>query len=294
MAWTENRRIVGFRRRWRIVDLGLDISNAYTTHRTGRNASFLAYMGLLTVFPLLLAATTILGLVLEDRPSLQEAIIDSVVSQIPVVGPSLVQNNGQLSGSWWALAVGLIGAIWGSLRAFVALQKALDDVWEVYAGQRNYLWQRLVALICITAIGLAQCVTVALALLVGHAGLTRTSGFLLTSGGLVLNLAVIGSVYRYMTAAPMTWRMVWPGAAIAGLAYTFLQFVGTNVLTRRLADAEEVYGAFAGLIVLAFWISIHGWIALMGAELNAALERRRMRVVHGTDQPGVAYLRHRF
>ncbi|HEX6657349.1 MAG TPA: YhjD/YihY/BrkB family envelope integrity protein, partial [Ilumatobacter sp.] len=42
--------------------------------------------------------------------------------------------------------------------------------------------------------------------------------------------------------------------------------------------ATEVYGTFAALIVLAFWISIHGLIALLGGEINAAVQRRRHRV----------------
>ena len=35
----------------------------------------------------------------------------------------------------------------------------------------------------------------------------------------------------------------------------------------------------AFLIVLAFWISIHGLIALLGAEINATVRRRRHREV---------------
>ena len=120
--------------------------------------------------------------------------------------------------------------------------------------------------------------SVALAVAVGHAGLPRTSQFLLTFGGLALNVAVVGSIYRFMTSREMTWRMVWPGTLFTSVLYTILQFAGTNILTRRLAGATEVYGTFAALIVLAFWISLHGLIALVGAEINAAVQRRRHRV----------------
>jgi uncharacterized BrkB/YihY/UPF0761 family membrane protein len=101
---------------------------------------------------------------------------------------------------------------------------------------------------------------------------------LLTFGGLALNVAVVGSIYRFMTSREMTWRMVWPGTLFTSVLYTILQFAGTNILTRRLAGATEVYGTFAALIVLAFWISLHGLIALVGAEINAAVQRRRHRV----------------
>ena len=278
MSWTNDRRLKPFRRRSKLVDFSLDVLDAYSRHRTGRNASLLAYMGLLTVFPLLLAATTILGLVLEGNPGLQRDILDSVFSKIPVIGPSLEQNHGQLTGSWIALLIGLGAAIWGSLRAFVALQVALDDVWEVTTGRKNYVMQRVFSLLFMLGIGIAQAGSVALAALVGHAGLPRTSQFLLTFGGLALNVAVVGAINRYMPSRRMTWSMVWVGTAITSLVYTALQFAGTNIITRRLEGAEEVYGTFASLFVLAFWISIHGLIALFGAEINAALHRRRHRI----------------
>jgi YihY family inner membrane protein len=278
MGWPNDPRLRPIRRRSRIADFVLDVLDGYVRHRTGRNASLLAYMGLLTVFPLLLVATTILGLILEGDDDLQEAILDSFVSKIPVVGATILNNQGDLTGSWVALIVGLLGALWGSLRAFNALQTALDDIWEVEHGRRNFWLQRLNSLIFVAAIGAAQAGSVALAVAVGHAGLPRTSQFLLTFGGLALNVAVVGSIYRFMTSREMTWRMVWPGTLFTSVLYTILQFAGTNILTRRLAGATEVYGTFAALIVLAFWISLHGLIALVGAEINAAVQRRRHRV----------------
>jgi membrane protein len=290
MGWPNDPRLRPLRRRSRIADFALDTLDGYSRHRTGRNASLLAYMGLLTVFPLLLVATTILGLVLENRQDLQDAILDSFVSKIPVVGSTIIKNQGDLTGSWVALIIGLLGAIWGSLRAFNALQMALDDIWEVDHGRRNYFVQRLNSLIFIAAIGAAQAGSVALAVAVGHAGLPRTSQFLLTFGGLALNIAVVGSIYRFMTSCPMTWRMVWPGTVFTSVLYTILQFVGTNLLTRRMAGATEVYGTFAALIVLAFWISIHGLIALLGAEVNATVQRRRHREVPAESMTPAAVL----
>jgi YihY family inner membrane protein len=278
MGWPNHPRLRPVRRRSRLADFVLDVLDAYSRHRTGRNASLLAYMGLLTVFPLLLAATTILGLVLEGDPDLQEAILDSFVSKIPVVGATIVQNQGKITGSWVALVIGLVGALWGSLRAFVALQTALDDIWEVETGRRNYWIQRLNSLIFVGAIGITQAASVALAIAVGHAGLPRTSQFLLTFGGLAINVAIVGSIYRFLTSKQMTWRMVWPGTVFTAVVYTVLQFAGTNILTRRLNGATQVYGTFAALIVLAFWISIHSLIALIGGEVNAAVLRRRDRI----------------
>lgn len=275
MGWTEHPRLQPWRARWRIVDFGLDVLAGYLRHRTGRNASLIAYMGILTVFPLLLAATTVLGIVLEDNPDLREAILDSAFSKIPVIGAEIQANQGQLPSDWWAFVVGFSLTVWGSLRAFVALQTSLDDIWEIEHGRDNFVYQRLRALIGIGVIGVAQIGSVVLASVVSHAGLPRTGQFLLTFGGLVLNVAVVAAMYRYLTSRPTTWSLVRPGAVFTGVVFTILQFLGTNILSRQSANANEIYGTFGGIITLAAWISLHGLVALVGAEINAARERRR-------------------
>jgi YihY family inner membrane protein len=278
MAWQSGGRLRPYRDRSRTVDIALETWEGYSRHRTGRNASLLAYLGILTIFPLLLGATTILGFVLENRPNLQDDIVDSAISKIPVIGDQIKTNSGKISGSWLALIIGLGGALWGSLRAFLALQTALDDIWEVTSGRGNYLTQRVRALIGVGVVGAAQLGSVVLAALVGQAGLPRTGQFLLTFGGLGLNIVVIGMMYRFLTVKEVTWSIVWPGTVFAGVLYTVLQFAGTNIMTNNLKNAEDVYGTFAGILALASWISLHALISLVGAELNAALVRRRERV----------------
>ena len=71
------------RRRFAIVDVAVETLDGFRRHQTGRNAAVLAYWGFLSVFPLLLAATTILGFVLEDNEDLRDDIIDSALSPDP-------------------------------------------------------------------------------------------------------------------------------------------------------------------------------------------------------------------
>lgn len=278
MGWQSSGRLRPYRDRSRPVDVALETWEAYSRHRTGRNASLLAYMGMLTIFPLLLGATTILGFVLQDRPKLRRSIVDSALSKIPVVGAQIEADAGNITGNWWALVIGLGGALWGSMRAFLAFQTALDDIWEVTSGRGNYLVQRLRAMIGIGIFGSAQIVSVVIAAFVGQAGLPRTGQFLLTFGGLAWNVAALAFMYRYLTVKHMSWRVIWPGTVFSGVLYTVLQMAGTNIMANKFKNAQEVYGAFGGLLALAGWISLHGLIALVGAELNAALVRLHERV----------------
>lgn len=285
MPWSEHARVMAARRRWAAVDVAVTTADGFRRHQSGRNAASLAYYGFLTLFPLLLVATTILGFVLDDRPDLQADIVDTALGQIPVIGPSLEPGR-TIGGNWWALTVGLAVALWGSLRAFVGMQAALDDVWEVGIDARaNGALQRLKALIGIAVIGLGQIGAVVLAALVSTAGLPRTGDMLIVVGGLALNALVVGSMYRFLTSYPTTWAMIWPGAALTATVYTVLQFAGTELMTSSLADAESVYGPFAGTLALLTWLSLHALVSLVGAELNAALAGPRAGDIAHDESP---------
>lgn len=285
MPWTAHPRVVAARARWMPVDLLVGVLDGFRRHLTGRNAAVLAYYGVLTLFPLLMAATTILGFVLEGRPGLQQDILDSALAQIPVVGDSIDQQAGDIGGNWIALVIGLGGALWGSLKAFVGAQTAFDDTWEVPVDQRaNMFVKRGRALIGVAVIGAAQVGNVVLAGLVGYAGLPRLGQVAITIGGLASNVVVLAAMYRFLTSKRVGWGEVWPGALLGGVVYTVLQYAGTNIMSRAFASAEGVYGDFAGLLALMSWISIHALVALIGAELNAAVaDRNRRRAGHVPD-----------
>jgi uncharacterized BrkB/YihY/UPF0761 family membrane protein len=171
------------------------------------------------------------------------------------------------------------------MKAFVGLQLAYDDVWEIPLDDRaSFVTQRARAMIGLAVIGGAQIGTVALASIVDQAGLPRLGQILIVLGGLATNVVVSATMYRFLTAAETSWAMVWPGALFTGLLYTAIQFAGT-ALTRRLLKDADTYGDFAGVLALLGWLSLHAGINLFGAELNGALHRLRGRPEGGIDAP---------
>ena len=94
-------------------------------------------------------------------------------------------------------------------------------------------------------------------------------------GGLALNVGLIAFMYRFLTSAPTTWRLVWPGAVAAGVAFSLLQYFGTGIVRRITDNAGDTYGQFALVLGLVTWLGFLAISALMSAELNAALVRRQ-------------------
>lgn len=273
--WSETGLVRRVRRRSRAVDIAVDVALGFVRHSSGRNSAVLAYYGFLTLFPLIMVATTLLGFVLHGRPDLQDDIVRSAVAQIPVLGSQILAQSGDLEGNTVALVVGLAGALWGSTRAFASLQSALDDVWEVPVNRRpNLIVRRAHSLVGLAVIGAGQIATVALASVAQFADVPFLGSLTLLVGVVLVNTAVLASMFRYLTAAITTWTMVRAGAITGGIAFTMLQLVGTIVVTRLLAGAQSVYGAFASVFAVTAWLSVHATIALLAAEINAVLAAR--------------------
>ena len=276
MPWTTSDRVMRLRERHASIEVFVDMLDGWRRHISGRNASVLAFFGFLSIFPLLLAATTILGFLLEGNEDLQQRIIDGALADIPVLGQQLETDPTSLNGSWWALIIGLGGALWSATKAFVALQGAQDDIWEIDVDHRDAMpKQRGKALLGLLIIGAAQVGSVVITALVNAAGLPMGGRIALLAATVTINISVLAAMFRYLTAAEPTWRDVLPGAVIAGLLYSALQYFGTGIVREITNNASDTYGQFALVLGLVTWLSLLSISSLMSTELNAALVRHR-------------------
>jgi uncharacterized BrkB/YihY/UPF0761 family membrane protein len=276
MPWTTSDRVTTLRRRHVAIDVFVDTLDGWRRHISGRNASVLAFFGFLSIFPLLLAATTILGFVLEGNEDLQQRIIDGALADVPVLGQQLEADPASLNGSWLALIIGLGAALWSATKAFVALQGAQDDIWEVDVDHRDAMpKQRGKALLGLLFIGAAQVGSVLITAVVNAAGLPELGRVALLAATVTINISVLAAMFRYLTAARPSWRDIWPGALIAGLLYSVLQYFGTGIVRQITSNAGDTYGQFALVLGLVTWLSLLSVAALMSTEFNAALVRHR-------------------
>ncbi len=276
MPWTTSDRVMDVRAKHVAIDVFVDMLDGWRRHITGRNASVVAFFGFLSIFPLMLAATTILGFVLQGNPDLQQSIINGALADIPVLGQELKDDPSSLNGSWWALIIGLGGALWSATKAFVALQRAQDDIWELHIDHRDAMHeQRGKALLGLVFIGAAQIGTIAISAIVNAAGLPIGGRLALLAANVAINISVLTAMFRYLTAAEPTWSDVWPGAVIAGVAYSALQYFGTGIVRQITDNAGDTYGQFALVLGLVTWLSFLAISSLMSAEFNGALMRHR-------------------
>lgn len=276
MPWTTSDKVVQLRAKHASVDIGVETLDGWRRHLSGRNASLLSFFFFLSIFPLLLVATTVLGFVLQDNEQLQEDIIDGALADIPVLGAQLQNDPTSLSGNIWVLIFGLLGALWSATKAFVGLQGALDDIWEVPVDDRSPMpVQRGKALLGILIVGGAQIGSMALAAIVRAADLPAAGDIALLASTAIVNIGALLLTYRFLTTAGPAWSVILPGAIVGGILASLIQNFGTLIVTRITENASDTYGQFALVLGIVTWLGLLAITILMCGELNAAIRRHR-------------------
>lgn len=272
MNWIEYSRVRTLRARSRKADVAVQTIEGFRKHRSGRNAALIAHFGFLSVFPLLVVLTTVLGFVLQSHTNLQRDIIDSALAQLPFIGKQIATDPSKLHGDPFVLVIGLVASLWGGMKAFVAVHTALDDIVEQPLDDRSNLFiTRLRALLGMAYIGGAQVGAAILAGLATVTGVMILGKVLLAIGTIAIDAGVLALSYRWLRTTRPAWRTVMPGAITGGVLFAALQLVGVAIVGRAIAKASPVYGDFASVIGLLTWLSLHAIIAIGGAELNEAL-----------------------
>ena len=100
----------GFQRRHRCVGFPLAVLYKFVDDQGSYLTALVTYYGFLSLFPLLLLLVTILGFALHGDPHLQARLLDSALSQFPVIGTQLRENVRASSGSGLGLAAGIAPA----------------------------------------------------------------------------------------------------------------------------------------------------------------------------------------
>jgi YihY family inner membrane protein len=242
----------------------------------GSNLSALiAYYGFLSLFPLMLVFVSVLGIVLRNNEDLQRRILETALSNFPVIGTQIGQNVHALAGNGVVLAVGIVVTLWAGLGVTAAAQTAMNRVWAVPRTRwPNFFASRLRGLAVLVFLGTLIILTSLLSGL-GVSGVPSiVFQVLWIAASLVLNLGLFVVAFRILTARALSTGEVFPGAVVAAVLWTSLQSLGGYLITHQIANATDVYGTFALVIGLLFWLYLGAEITVMSAEINAVRAKR--------------------
>ncbi len=247
-----------------------------------------AYYALLSIFPALAALVSIYGLV-ADPYTVQKQII-GLSGVLPQEAVKLVADwlhtliEGTSDKFSIGLVVGILAAYWSAWSATGTLMTAVNLCYQE-EDTRGFFKFTLEALVLST--GLAVVGAVGLGLIAILPVLVSVlpeakywSALILLARWPILAvvaMVALAVIYRYAPAqGPKKWQWISWGAALA----TALWLIGSilfSIYVARLGTYDKTYGSVGAIVVLLFWLYMSAYVVLIGAELNAELERQAVK-----------------
>jgi membrane protein len=264
------------------------VASFYNDQMT-HHAAALTYYGLMSLFPALLLAVSLLGLI-GQYPETYDAILGYLrrVAPSSAVVPldsslrTALQHKGTAA---TALAISVVVAFYGTTGVLEAARRAMNVIWEIERG-RSFLMRKAID-IASTIVLLVLILTTLVLVFVGGTFADDLLGFI----GLGPQAAHVWSIARWPAAVAVamlafagiyyvtpdvkqsSFRVVTPGAIVAVTLWLLASFAFSEYVS-RVADVGALYGAFAGAIVLVAWMWLTNVALLFGAELNAEIARQ--------------------
>jgi membrane protein len=263
-------RLDAYQRRHPAAGFPLAVVYKYFDDQGGYLAALMTYYGFLSIFPLLLLASTVLGLLLVGHPEAQQAVLRSALREFPVIGSQLQQPS-RIGGGATGLVVGGLGALYGGSGIALAAQNAMNTAWRVPRNSRpNPVRARLLSIVLLAMGGLAVLATTGLSALGGGAGaygagvraLAIAASMAVNAGGFVVG-------FRLATARPLTVRQVLPGAIGAAAVWQLLQLFGAGYISHVVRGASGTNGVFALVLGMIGFIYLASVAVVLCVEVNA-------------------------
>ena len=250
-------------------------------------AAELGYYFLFALFPTLISASAIFGIVVRSS-GLYLKLLNYLALVIPQSAMGLVTEtftNTTRASSGGKITFGLVAALWSASVGFGAIQDTLNIVYKV-KETRPYWKVKSVAIVVTMLLSLV--VILILASLLGGDLTARYVGSRLAPHAVSLSAEVLIRVAAWTVATGLLillfsiiyffapdvqrkhWHWLTPGAALAILAW-LIASIGLRVYLHFFNSYSVTYGSLGGVIILLTWFYVTGLMLLLGAELNSEI-----------------------
>ena len=261
-------RLDRMQRKHPVLGFPLAVIYKFVDDQGGYLAALIAYYAFVSLFPLLLLASTILGIVLAGNPELQEQILDSALSQIPIIGADVGEPD-KIGGGTIGLVVGVLGSLYGGLGVAVAVQNAMNTAWAVPKNLRpDPIFARVRGLALLSTVGVAVLAITAVNVASSAGYFGAVSGAVVLVAVVVLNVLVFTIAFRLATARALSIADVLPGAIVAGVIWQLLQTFGGVYIKYVVSRASITNGVFAVVLGLLAFMYIAAVFVVLAVEIN--------------------------
>jgi uncharacterized BrkB/YihY/UPF0761 family membrane protein len=260
--------------------VAVGVIKKYGDDRGGSLSALITFYGFLSVFPLLLLLVTVVGLVVGVNTHAEKQIVNSALSEFPVIGANLGDSIKALHRATpLAFVASFLGLLWGSLGATNNLQRASEVMWGVPRHKEADLLRRVLRSVML--LGTIGAAVVGSAVLAGistiggsKASASPATYWIYTLvGAAAINLGAYLLALHILAPGGTRWRTLLPGTLIGGIGWTALETLGGVLVSHTLRHTTQLYGFFATVLGLVFWLSLGSQLFVYAGETNVVLAR---------------------
>ncbi len=263
-------------------------AHAFMDDNLVSRAAELGYYFLFALFPTLLSASAIFGLVVRST-DLYLKLLNYLSVVVPpdafkIVLETFNQTTTRATGG--KLIFGLAAALWSASVGFSAIQDTLNIVYKV-RETRPYWMVKGSAILVTLLLSILVVITlstifvggVAAAWLHHHIGQHQaafTAAWLIRIAawalGLSLCILIFAVIYYFAPDVKRKrWRWFTPGSAVGILGW-LLASAALRLYLHYFNTYTVTYGSLGAVIILLTWFYITGLVILLGAEINSEIE----------------------
>jgi membrane protein len=251
-------------------------------------AAALTYYGILAIFPMLVVIVSLLGL-------LGHSVTQSLINNLGAVAPGTarqiftsaikdIQSSQGTAGV--TFVVGLLVAMWSASGYVAAFMRASNVVWDVEEGRPFYktmpvrLVVTFITVVLLTVSAAAVVFTGSLASKLGNligVGSTAVQVWDIAKWPVLALIVVLILAILYYTGPNVRqpgFRWVTPGGIVAVVLWIIASALFAFYVA-NFSSYNKTYGALASVVIFLVWLWITNIVILLGAELNAEIERGR-------------------
>lgn len=261
-------------------------------------AAELGFYFLFALFPALLTASSILGLLAKRASTAYVAMLNYLSIVIPHSAFQMVIetfNQTSAASTGGKLTFGVAAALWSASVGFAAIQDTANIVYKV-KETRPY-WKSKGQAILVTVL-LSVVIVLTLGVLLGADFLTHHLGIFIHNKTAIageiwaihivswivvfgLLMLLFGLIYYYAPDLKnKRWHWLTPGA-LFGILGWFAASIAFRTYLHYFPKYTATYGSLGAVIVLLTWFYVTGLMLLAGAEINseiqASVQERRLK-----------------
>ncbi|HSX36370.1 MAG TPA: YihY/virulence factor BrkB family protein [Patescibacteria group bacterium] len=258
--WQQKRRAISF-----IYAL----FKKYGDDSGGYQAALLTYYTFLSLFPLMLVLVTVLHIWFKNDPELQQQVSTSVAHFFPMLGNQLQSNVHSLKGAGVGLIVGAVITLYGARGAADAFRYTIDNMWQIPKNKRAGFPRSLLHSVAILGAAFGGfAATLAVSIFTSDLGHATWVKIVANVVGFVTLTCVLGYAFRIATLRRLRLRYMLLGAVTAAALMQLLLSFGSIIVTHELHKLDTLYGTFALVLGMLFWIYLLAQVVLLSAEID--------------------------